>query len=439
MPFDARAAKLLQPGRHLTIAECPGLRLEASATRRSWIYRYRSRVDGRLRQLKLGEWPATTFAAAAGEWERQRSALASGDDPAAAKREARRAAIEAARRAAAEKKAAAYTVRRVCDEYLAGHVAAARKEKGAAEVARMLATMLGDLAERPVATITRADAFGLLERHRATPVQASKLRAELGAAWDYALDAGRLDPAVPNWWRQVMRGRLRSTGKRIAGESTGPAKRHLSEAELGELLRWLPNFPRTVADALTLYLWTLARGSEILAIDAAEISREADGVWWTVPKTKTKSARHENATDFRVPLVGRALQVVERRLALHPTGPLFPSTGRAGHVEQKAIQTAVHYHQPYSRTRPKLPRPRLTVTHWAPHDLRRTGRTMLAALECPDDVAEAMLGHMQAGVRGIYNRHGYDRQRRQWLERLSGRLEALAAAPLAPAGARRRR
>jgi len=66
--------------------------------------------------------------------------------------------------------------------------------------------------------------------------------------------------------------------------------------------------------------------------------------------------------------------------------------GRFGHVEQKSIGVAVHYRMPYCKTYPDLVRPRLTVTKWAPHDLRRTGRTMLAALGCPTEVAEAILG-----------------------------------------------
>ncbi len=70
----------------------------------------------------------------------------------------------------------------------------------------------------------------------------------------------------------------------------------------------------------------------------------------------------------------------------------------------------------------------MPVAQWAPHDLRRTGRTMLTALGCPTDVAESILGHMLPGVEGVYNRHTYDRERREWLTRLDAHLEALAAA-----------
>jgi len=46
---------------------------------------------------------------------------------------------------------------------------------------------------------------------------------------------------------------------------------------------------------------------------------------------------------------------------------------------------------------------------------------------CPEDIAEMILGHMLEGVRGIYNRHKYDKERREWLTRLSERLEQIAA------------
>lgn len=76
----------------------------------------------------------------------------------------------------------------------------------------------------------------------------------------------------------------------------------------------LGNFSELVRDVLTLYLWICARGAEILAMEVSEISHEADGWWWTYPERKTKNARFTHATDQRVPLVGRALVVVQRRL-----------------------------------------------------------------------------------------------------------------------------
>jgi len=63
MRFDARVAAKLPSGEHMTFEGFPGLPLQASTSRKSWTYRYKSPVDGRMRQVKLGEWPAMAFAA----------------------------------------------------------------------------------------------------------------------------------------------------------------------------------------------------------------------------------------------------------------------------------------------------------------------------------------------------------------------------------------
>lgn len=418
MRFDARTAKQLSPGAHLKIDGCPGLRLEATASRRSWIYRYKSPVDGRMRQIKIGEWPALSIAAAAVEWERLKQARNAGNDPALAKRQANDSVGVMVQQGDSP------TVLDICSAYLTGHVERNRQSKGAAEVARMFRTMLGDIADLPAVEVTRERAFSKIDSYRHVPVQASRLRLELGAAWDYALDAGRLPESASNWWRQIMRGRLRSNGRRIQGQPMGTAKRFLTDAEVGALITWLPNFSRNVEDALTLYLWTGTRGAEICAMEGTEITEERDGLWWTIPKVKTKSARHEKATDLRVPLVGRADAIVRRRLERYGKGWLFPAE-RGGHMQQKVFGQAVHCHMPYSVTRPEQERPRLPVTHWAPHDLRRTARTILAALGCPYEIGEAILGHMLPGVGGIYNRHSYDAERRHWLTKLDEKLEAV--------------
>lgn len=417
--FDARAAKALAAGDHLTIDQAPGLRLVAAATVRTWTYRYKSPVDGRMRQVRLGHWPAMGLPAALAAWERVRVLRAAGQDPAADKRAGRL-------RQAASAAATAYTVRALANAYLAGYSGNVTL-KTYAEAARILRRELGALADKPAASVTRGDAFALIDAARGRPVIALRLRQLLGAAWDRALDAGELPPEAPNWWRLVLRGRLASKGKPVGGVRRGVVKRVLSDADLAQLLPWLQNFTRDIEDALTLYLWTCCRGAEIVGMRRDEISQEADGMWWTIPRQRLKARRHSLAVDLRVPLVGRAAAVVSRRLAAHDHAALFHSRGRAGHIEQKAVGVAVWAHMPGCTLRPGWERPRLPVAGWAPHDLRRTGRTLLAALGCPAEVAEAILGHMQPGIQATYNRHGYDAERRAWLTRLDARLQELSA------------
>jgi len=350
-------------------------------------------------------------------WEELRARRDSGEDPALEKKQAKAAVV-------VQKKETEYTVRKLCDDYLAGHVDVHRNAKGAKEMRRLMNAHLDAIATRPANSITRADAFDLLESIAHIPVCAKTLRGELGAAWDYALDAGRIPDTTPNWWRLVMRGRLRSRGKKRAGESIGTAKRVLSESEVGALLRWLPNFSPLVSDALTLYLWTAVRGVEIMAMEHSEIVESEDGWWWTIPKAKTKNARHENATDLRVPLIGRALDVVKMRMSVHRRW-LFPSSTKLGHSTQTVIGSAVARRMTYDTVQPHRKLKKLPVEGWSPHDLRRTSRTMLAALGCPDPVAEAILGHMQPGIKGTYNLQAYDKERRHWLTMLAEKLESL--------------
>lgn len=444
MFFDARAAKLLQPGEALTVQGCPGLRLLATQTRKTWTYRYRA-PDGKLRQVALGQWPQVAAADALARWAQLRSDKSDGLDPAAQRKAQRLAKTTPA-------PAKSYTVAQLVRDYIAKHLLVSRAAPGAQAAKRALERVLAEapaFAAQDAATVTRADAFSLLDARKATPTAAAKLRSMLGSAWDYALDAGRLDGAAPNWWRQVMRGRLKSKGKVMAGEHVGQRRRALSDAEVGELLRWLPNMHAAGRDGVVLYLWTGARGSEIFAMRAAHVRREQDGWWWTIPKSETKNARHAQAVDLRVPLFGRALAVVQQRLAAVAAlgdaagaGYLFSGEGSKRYT-QHAFSTYIYDLQPYS---PKAvrsaanasagapARPVLPVTDWTPHNLRRTARTLLAALGCPREVGEAIVGHMPELIEATYNVHTYDAERRLWLARLADHLDALAVGvPGAPA------
>jgi integrase len=424
MFFDARAAKLLPPGEHLAVDGCAGLRLVASASRKTWIYRYKSLADGRMKQVAIGQWPAMPVQTAAAQWQALREQRGEGVDPGQQRR--------------AERKAlrgegdgpAAYTVRRLVQDYIDGHLALNRKAAGLLAAKRALTRLLDespDFADRAAESIKRADAFDVLDARKATPTAAQKLRSLLGAAWDYALDAGRLDGNVPNWWRMVMKGRLKSLGKRIGGEHQGQQRRVLRPGEIATLLAWLPNLHATGRDALQLYLWTCARGAEIFGMRPEHITEESDGWWWTVPKNETKNAKSLEAVDLRVPLIGRALKIVQRRMeAVGPSGWLFEH-GQDRQYTQHFFSTYIYNLQPYA---PKVTNRKgdglvLPVTGWSPHDLRRTGRTLLASLGCRDEIAEAVIGHMPKDIVGTYNAYSYDAERRHWLGLLDAHLEGL--------------
>lgn len=416
MFFDARAAKQLQPGEHIVVEGCPGLRLEASTAGRAWIYRYKSPVDGRMRQVKIGQWPALAVAAAATQWQALKDQRDAGTDPSLEKKQHRQTA-----------RAGVYTVTKMVDDYYNGHLLVNRKANGAAAVYARLTNTIAPLAGVAAAAVTRSQAFDLLASLTETPVAAKSVRNEMGAAVSLALDAGKIPEDTPNWWRQIMVGKLRSKGAMRDGKRKGTGKRVLSDVEVAQLVvEDFPGFPEKVRDVLTLYLWTAARGGELVQMHTDHITEEADGLWWTCPKEWFKNARLEEAFDLRVPLVGRAKDVVERRMK-DRTGYLFAAESSTGFTSQATIQSQVHFRQPYSKARPEVNRKRLVVTHWSPHDLRRTTRTRLAGMGCPMEIGEAILGHVLPGVKGIYNLHAYDAERRLWLGKWADRLESILA------------
>lgn len=424
MYFDVRAAKLLKAGEHLVIEGCQGLRLVASVSRKTWTYRYKAVADGRMKQVALGQWPAISVQAAASQWQTLREQRGEGADP-VTERKAKRQAQQGDGSAAA-----VYTVRRLVDDYISGHIEPSRKAAGALAATRSLLALLDAdpvLADKPAAAINRAAAFTVLDERKATPTAAQKLRSLLGGAWDYALDSGQLDGDVPNWWRQVMRGRLRSKGKIVGGEHVGQQRRVLPPVEVATLLAWLPNMHLLGRDSVQLYLWTCARGSEILAMRPEHVATEAEVLWWTVPKAQTKNDRHALAVDLRVPLFGQALAIVQRRLAsVGESGWLFEDV-RGEQYEQKDFSTYINslFAGSSKDKRRQSEGLILPMAHWTPHNLRRTGRTLLAQLGCSNEIGEAILGHMPKDIVATYNAYSYDKERMVWLGRLAGYLEGL--------------
>ena len=65
------------------------------------------------------------------------------------------------------------------------------------------------------------------------------------------------------------------------------------------------------------------------------------------------------------------------------------------------------------------------LPRWVLHDLRRTIRTNLSALDVPDTVAEAVIGHGRKGIQRVYDRWRYLPQIRDALEAWQARLAIL--------------
>jgi integrase len=405
LDFDPAVAKRLKDGESIAFPEAPGLRMERSGSGWRWIYRYRSPIDGVIRQIWLGNWPVLKPHRALVAWEDRRAERNAGRDPAQERRtqnENTRKLRDAPRPKTVAAVVAAHL--EALGEFDPEKKAPRRTEHGRLEVERMFEYDLATIAKRKAAEIGDDDAEKFLEKivRRGSPNTALRLRRELAAAW-------RTAKLRPNPWPEAL-------GRRLA---QGERDRVLTAGEVRALLRYLPNYGALVADALELTLRTALRSGEVVMLRSAWFE-EMDGVLTLdIPATFMKARR-----PHRVPLVGRARAIVEPRL----TGEfLFPSPLAGRHIVQKTLGYSVHFHSQSSETRPEIERPRCPVDDWAPHDLRRTAATLLGDLQCPFEVIESILAHRLPGVAAKYQRSQYGPQKIEWIGKLNAHIDAIAA------------
>ncbi|MBL7088852.1 Arm DNA-binding domain-containing protein, partial [Acidovorax sp.] len=258
MQFDARAAKALQPGAYIVVQGCNGLRLVASSSRKTWIYRYKHPATGQMKQVRLGHYPEVPPVDAAARWAELRAVRDAGGDPQAVRKLAAAPAL-------AQQGAVVYTLGDLVRDYATGYLQVRREAKGARAVQQRLEKATLQHQALPVADVTRRFAFDLITGLADRPVLANSVKTELSAACVHAMDAGRIPDDLPNWWAQVLARKLRSKGAKRDGVYKGTDKRVLQPAEIRALmLDCMPMFSQQVQDFLTLQLWTCTRGAELV-------------------------------------------------------------------------------------------------------------------------------------------------------------------------------
>lgn len=68
---------------------------------------------------------------------------------------------------------------------------------------------------------------------------------------------------------------------------------------------------------------------------------------------------------------------------------------------------------------------KVPIPHWTIHDLRRTARSLMSRAGVRPDVAERVMGHVIAGVEGVYDRHSYRAEKADALARLATLLTSI--------------
>lgn len=370
----------------------------------AFVVRYR--IHGRLRRFTIGPYPRVSLADAR---QTARDTL----------REAQ-AGVDAAREKVEGRRAETFA--ELAEEYIKHH--ASKKRTGREDIRQLKGSphrkRTGKKPHVPLVTrwgalrakdITRRDVRELLDdvADRA-PVMANRTLALVRKVFNFAIER--------DWLETNPCHMVKAPTKEHARD------RVLTEDELRRVWKALDAEPLHMAALLRLRLLTAQRGGEVQGAAWAEI--DLKGGWWTIPAERSK-----NRLAHRVPLSPPAVKLLKqlaeerkRRAAEkegeEPAAWVFPSPHKAlPHIAhaQKAIERVVAS----------------SGVSFRGHDLRRTAASLMVGAGVSRLVVSKILNHVESGVTAVYDRHSYDREKREALDFWGRRLMAIVADRRQPA------
>ncbi|MFI5022495.1 MAG: tyrosine-type recombinase/integrase [Alphaproteobacteria bacterium] len=355
----------------------------------SYGFRYRHKTTGRQRWIGLGLHGSITPDEARDLAKRCAGEVAAKRDP-MAERKAERA--EAARARDAD----ASTVDAILDNFLIRYVRKNALRRGD-EVERVFKVYVRSrIGKKSIYELRRRDVVEMLDaiEDENGPVMADRVLAHVRKAFNW--QAARDDRFIP----PIVRGMARTKPLDRA------RKRVLSDEEIRDLWKALDEV--TAAAPFPAYvralLLTAQRRDEVARMRWEEI----EGETWIIPaeRYKTNVANAVPLTEAVRALLG----------TLQKKGYVFSTT--------KGKRPFSGFSKPKQALDEKIAElrkkdERKPMPHWVLHDLRRTARSLMSRAGVPSDIAERVLGHAIPGVRGIYDRHSYEAEKRDALERLA--------------------
>lgn len=361
-----------------------GVRVGTSG-KKSFVYTYRE--GKRVRWITLGTYPQMSLADARFKHAEVLKAKAEGGRPADALLAERQEAREAP------------TVTWLADYYIERY--AQRHKRSWQEDERLLRKdVLPRIGHLKARDAKRRHIVEILEdiADRGAPVTANRTLAVITRMFNFAVERELLGATPAAGIKRVHREQGR--------------ERVLSEQEIRALWQGLPKAQMTegVRLALRLMLMTGQRRGEVVAAKWDELDLENG--WWTIPVTRSK-----NGLSHRVPLSPIAVDLFHAVKELSgDSSYLFPSPIGDKPITVRAVTRAVDRNLGV-----------LGVPDFTPHDLRRSVASHMAGLGVPRLVISKVLNHVDTGITAVYDRHSYDREKRQALEAWGRRLEAIVS------------
>jgi integrase len=361
-----------------------GIRV-APTGRKTFIYFYRMPGESKKRRLTIGTYPTMSLAEAHRRYAEAREMVAQGVDPGS----------KTVSERAEERKAP--TVADLANEYLEKW-AKPRKRSWKEDKRILEKDILPIWGQSKAKDITRRNVIRLLDGivDRGAGIMANRTLATIRKMFNFAVsrDIVVISPclAVRAPAPEQRRDRVLTTDEiRALWHS-------LEDAKMAEGTKL----------ALKLQLVTGQRKAEIVTATWEEI--DLTDKWWTIPAEKAK-----NKMAHRVPLSPLAMELLQAvKTLVGDSNWLFPSPRAGKHITPEAVDHA-------------LRRPGLEALGFSfvPHDLRRTAASHMTGMGISRLVVSKILNHVERGITAVYDRHSYDKEKRQALEAWGLKLKTI--------------
>ena len=391
-------------------------------------FEYRYRAKGKVRTASCGKWPVDSLKEIRRLRDQKSQLVASGADPVdlnkAEKLRQKVVTAQTIERHQSELNRIAVdtAARRSFGDAIGqwAGVELARRKDGGQEALRALQKdvlpMLGSVALVDVKRSMLMDALDSVVQ-RGSRVMANHLFADLRQFYNYAV--------VREW---VDTHPLAGMSKEKIGGRQKERDRYLKEQEITELQQCLEvaNLLHSTELAIWIMLSTCCRVGELSQARWNDVNLENGE--WLIPASNSK-----NAKPHTVFLSAFAKEQFHKLQSINgDSGWCLPSRDGSTHICLKSISKQIK-----DRTRDTALSNRTLATGslllsggaWTPHDLRRTGATLMGELGVMGEVIEKCLNHVEQNkLKRIYQRHELKAEQREAWRLLGDRIALLLAA-----------
>lgn len=361
---------------------CPGMSVRVSAQGQK-VFSIKFRYGLNQKRMKLGVYPRITLATAR---EKAMDILRQVDE-----------GIDPTKR----RRTPNMKVEAVCGEFIRLHAQARNKSWREAE--RILEReFVGTFGQRDIREIKRFDVLEIMDAAvaRGSTYQANRILSNIRKLFNWCVERGIVEISPINGLKAPTKEESRD--------------RVLEDDEIVRLLRACRNDVYPFRQFLPILLATAQRRGELAEMRWSEVDLTAKQ--WVIPADRSK-----NGKPHVVPLSPYALDALNEVPRFLDCDYVFTTT-RNSPVSG------------FSKMLRRLSEGSQT-SDWRLHDLRRTAASGMARAGVAPHVVEKVLNHISgtiSGVAAVYNRYGYDREKREALETWGEYLAQLSGQSSAP-------